>query len=184
VLTKEEKRTLCERLRRERIVHCKSQSEMAEIMDVSERQYANYEAGKSLFSLDGLISAKEKAGFDMHYIIHGQLTIDYNIEMGFSYLPIDQYLMYHEKLRMLHNKLADKDGDKKDIFDEISRTYNEIVIYGQSVNDPMAPRREVVPFRVFTEIYEACLYIRELLYGQHLIFTILVVEKYIYLFRN
>lgn len=133
-----------------------TQEQMAEQLDLSERQYRRYESGESMISLDlanAVANLDDKGVVDISYIIFGRLFIDEAIEYGFRKMP-------EEKLdEMLEGvclpDLVLKSHDNIRTITEICKKayeYGNAHLFDKDV-------RDFPQFRFFTELFESKIFV-------------------------
>lgn len=139
------------RLRAERLSRGITQEKMAEYMDVSVREYRRYEAGDATLPFS-FISIVKQFNLDCSYILTGQLSIDFQIELGMNTMPDD---MYHEKLGeiLMSCKKLSNNVDIEMFKEGILGQFLEFAEYYKE-NSTLPHVRKVDKIYIFTMLYE------------------------------
>lgn len=139
------------RLRAERLSRGITQEAIAEVMDVSERQYRRYESGESVLPLE-VLKAFYKYGIDYNYVGQGILSIDIEIQHGMESMPEDQYEEIFREVRENQQKNKE-DFDGNIYIEETLKLLTKFSAYNKE--NPTAPQiRETPQIDIFTMLYE------------------------------
>ena len=135
-----------ERLRRSRLFMNYSQEEMAEMLEVSERQYRRYELGNSVPQQPVLIKMR-KIGLDLDYLGRGRKSVDIMVENVLRYAPDD---VFDKVLSAFPKSTEDNYHKLEEELDEwvglVAKVEKEI--------DKNKVIRDDLTFELFTRFYE------------------------------
>lgn len=147
---KEIRQKIAQRLRKNRMVLGYSQEEVAELLDISVRQYRRMESGKTSIHSYTIMRLCTEAGFDDAYILTGQMSVDRYITAGMQKMP---EALYEECADRLNKVFSDYESidvvmqspNKEEILNEAIECIDSFYQYGI---DHMYDKsvRETAPF--------------------------------------
>lgn len=129
-----------------------SQEYVAEVLDISVREYRRMEKGEVNVSLDTICELIDKMDYDSGFLVLGTMTVDTYLNKAMMVMPDELYNEYLEKLVLWSDEICEAYNEGEDISEKSRYTLEvvkEIAKYGmEHWRDPNL--REGTPDDFFT----------------------------------
>ncbi len=110
-----------------------SQEYVAEVLDISVREYRRMEKGEVNVSLDTICELIDKMDYDSGFLVLGTMTVDTYLNKAMMVMPDEMYNEYLEKLVVGSDEVAEAYDAGEDISEksrDVLEVVKEIAKYG------------------------------------------------------